>query len=453
MPLQARFNDEIRKQFPKGARLLAAVSGGADSICLAELLYGCSDIEFSLVHCNFHLRGEESDADEAHVREWAVKHGKELFVENFDTNTYAEKNGVSIEMAARELRYRRFGEKCCRHGFDAVVTAHNANDNAETLVLNLLRGTGLRGLAGMEPLSPLPYGEEGMLLARPMLTFSRNEIEDFLTFRHVSWRNDSTNADVSYKRNRIRNRIFPEFEAMNPSFIQTLNEDMRHFAQARDVLESWYGGIKDEFIAQNDGHAAIDISAITANENWRYLLYRALDSYGFSQDCCDRISGMIEKGDIKSGKKFGSPSFDGIIDGKHLIIRPKAEAETANCKIEGEGTYKLGALQASIILGNEVPEKLSMDNGIICDASKLSFPFILRGWKEGDWMSPLGMNGRRKKLSDLLKDDGVGVSQRSTTICVADGSHVLAIPSIRRIDEAIRIDDETTRILKITITR
>ena len=453
MPLQARFNDEIRKQFPKGARLLAAVSGGADSICLAELLYGCRDIEFSLVHCNFHLRGEESDADEAHVREWAVKHGKELFVENFDTNTYAEKNGVSIEMAARELRYRRFGEICGRHGFDAVVTAHNANDNAETLVLNLLRGTGLRGLAGMETLSPLPYGEEGMLLARPMLTFSRYEIEDFLTIRHASWRNDSTNTDVSYKRNRIRNRIFPEFEAMNPSFIQTLNEDMRHFAQARDVLESWYGSIKDEFIAQNNGHAAIDLAAISAHENWRYLLYRALDSYGFNQDCCDRISGMIENGDIRSGKKFDSQSFDGIIDGKHLIIRPKAEAETANCKIEGEGTYKLGTLQASIILGNGVPEKLTMDNGIICDASKLSFPFILRGWKEGDWMSPLGMNGRRKKLSDLLKDDGVGVSQRSATICVADGSHVLAIPSIRRIDEAIRIDDETTRILKITITR
>lgn len=124
-----------------------------------------------------------------------------------------------------------------------------------------------------------------------------------------------------------------------------------------------------------------------------------------------------------------------------------------SARIEGEGTYKIGNLQASIILGNEVPEKLSMDNGIICDASKLSFPFILRGWKEGDWMSPLGMNGRRKKLSDLLKDDGVGVSQRSATICVADGSHVLAIPSIRRIDDAIRIDDETTRILKITITK
>lgn len=453
MPLQARFDDEIRKQFSKGSRLLAAVSGGADSICLAELLDACGDIEFSLVHCNFHLRGNESDADEVSVREWASRHGRELFVEHFDTNTYAGENGVSIEMAARELRYRRFAGICIEHGFDAVVTAHNANDNAETLVLNLLRGTGIRGLAGMEAVAPLPCCEEKLTLVRPMLGFSRSEIEDFLALRHVSWRNDSTNTDISYKRNRIRNRIFPEFEAINPSFIQTLNEDMRHFAQARDILDSLYESRKGGFLVADAAGAEIDLKAVARNDNWKYLLFRSLDEYGFGEDCCGRIAAMIENDDIRSGKVFLSRDYRGIIDGSTLMIRPGDKDGTTYIEICGEGLYKLGTMQISVSLGTAVPESLSVPDGVFCDAARLPFPFTVRSWEEGDWICPLGMKGRRKKLSDLLKDDGVGVSRRASTICIANGGHVLAIPELGRIDEAVRIDGETTSILKISFKK
>lgn len=453
MPLQARFDDEIRKHFSKGARLLAAVSGGADSICLAELLDGCGDIEFSLVHCNFHLRGEESDADEMSVREWASRHGRRLFVEHFDTCSYAGENGISIEMAARELRYRRFGEICTTQGFDAVVTAHNANDNAETLVLNLLRGTGLRGLAGMEAESPLPCCSVRISLVRPMLGFSRKEIEDFLVLRHVGWRNDSSNTDIAYKRNRVRNRIFPEFAEINPSFIHTLNEDMRRFAQARDMLDSWYDSIKDSFMEETEDGAAIRLKEIARDRSLRYIMFRSLERYGFSQDCCNRISTMIEDDDIRSGRIFHAGTYVGIIDKDVLVIRKKSSAKMESAEIDGEGTYLFGKGRLAISLAHDIPAKLSMTDGIVCDASKLPFPFTLRGWKDGDWISPLGMNGRRKKLSDLFKDDGVGISERPSTACIAIGSHVLAIPETGRIDEAIKIDGGTTEVLKIRIEK
>lgn len=451
MPLQARFDDEIRKLFSRGARLLAAVSGGADSICLAELLDACGDIEFSLVHCNFHLRGEESDADEAYVREWAENHGKRLFVEHFDTEKYAVENGVSIEMAARELRYRRFGEICTEHHLDAVVTAHNANDNAETLVLNLLRGTGIRGLAGMEAKSPLPCCDGDIVLVRPLLAFTRVDIERFLTIRHVSWRNDSTNTDIGYKRNRIRNRIFPEFEAINPSFLQTLNEDMCRFAQARDILDSWYESIKDGFYVTSDTGAEVDLMTLSSHENWQYLLFRCLERYGFSQDSCDRIHAMVVNGVIRSGRVFHSPAYDGVIDGTSLVISKRVSEDHGAVEIADVGQYRVGTMTVCINHETGMPERLSIEDGVICDAGKLPFPFTVRTWNEGDWMSPLGMKGRRKKLSDMLKDDGIGISRRSSTVCIASGSHVYAIPAIGRIDEAIKIDGNTARILKITI--
>lgn len=212
--------------------ILLAVSGGIDSIYMAhrapELWPGAS---FAVAHCNFNLRSDESDGDEAFVREWCALRGLPLHVRSFQTRQYAAAMGISIEMAARELRYAWFGELCTGCGYDAVAVAHNAGDNAETLLLNLLRGTGLRGITGMRAEGFLPNpGYSGIPLLRPLLGITRAEIEAYAREHALSWREDSTNALCDYKRNKLRNQVFPIFEEINPRFVEALNRDMVRFA-------------------------------------------------------------------------------------------------------------------------------------------------------------------------------------------------------------------------------
>ena len=210
--------------------LLVAVSGGIDSMCLCEKVR-LEGGPFAVAHCNFCLRGPESDADEAFVRGWCTAHGVTCHVKRFDTQAFASAEGISIEMAARRLRYRWFGELCRSMGYEAVAVAHNANDNAETLLLNLLRGTGLKGITGMKASAFIPDPDFGDIpLLRPLLGMTREEIEAFAAEHGLSWREDSTNALNEFKRNKLRNQVFPVFREINPSFVQTLNRDMERFA-------------------------------------------------------------------------------------------------------------------------------------------------------------------------------------------------------------------------------
>ena len=216
--------------------LLVAVSGGIDSMCLMEKVRQEGG-PFAVAHCNFGLRGTESDADEAFVREQAARYRIPCHVKRFDTEAFASAEGISIEMAARRLRYHWFGQLCREHGYEAVAVAHNANDNAETLILNLLRGTGLRGITGMKAEGFLPDPDFGDLpLRRPLLSMTREEIEAFAREKGLSWREDSTNAQNAYKRNKVRNLVFPIFATINPSFVQTLNRDMERFAAELNLI-------------------------------------------------------------------------------------------------------------------------------------------------------------------------------------------------------------------------
>ena len=216
--------------------ILAAVSGGIDSMCLAEKVR-LEGGPFAIAHCNFCLRGQESDGDEAFVRSWAASHSITCHVKRFDTLAYASEHKVSIEMAARELRYHWFGELCKEHGYTAVAVAHNANDNAETLILNLLRGTGLRGITGMKAKGFLPVPEYSDIpLLRPLLDMTREDILAYAKEHELSWREDSTNAQNEHKRNKIRNLVFPVFKEINPSFVETMNQDMKTIA--RELEES-----------------------------------------------------------------------------------------------------------------------------------------------------------------------------------------------------------------------
>lgn len=272
---------------------------------------------FAIAHCNFHLRGEESDGDMRFVREWAEKHGTELFVMDFDTSAYAAERGISIEMAARELRYSWFTSLCREKGFEAVAVAHNANDNAETLLLNLLRGSGSRGLRGMSEESVQIIGGENLRILRPMLGISRKEIAGWMTAHGEGWREDSTNAESDCKRNIIRNEVFPLLAGINPSFIRTLNRDMEHFRLTDDIAEDYFRSCG---LSMEDG---VDLRRLKALKHWKYVLFRLLEPYNFSEETFTKLVELLESGRTVSGKVFQSPTHLVSIKLKTISVNPR----------------------------------------------------------------------------------------------------------------------------------
>ena len=266
-----------------------------------ELFPGAS---FSVAHCNFGLRGEESDGDERFVREWCASKGVECFVEHFPTSEYASGKGISIEMAARELRYGWFAMLREEHGFDAVAVAHNACDNAETLMLNLLRGTGSRGIRGMSP--------DSCGIVRPLLGITRAQILDWMRSHGLEWREDSTNAENVYKRNIIRNEVFPIFGRINPAFIQTLGADMKRFAQVDDIAEDYFKDAQAK-VCGADGSVSVD--RLLELPHWEYVLWRLLEHASLSQPTFDKLTALLQKfkdsprGTVTlGGKSFESPT-------------------------------------------------------------------------------------------------------------------------------------------------
>ena len=291
-------------------RILLAVSGGIDSMYLAnrapELFPGA---RFGVAHCNFRLRGAESDADEAFVRAWCAERGLDCFVERFDTRGYAAQQGISLEMAARELRYGWFAQLCREQGFDAVAVAHNADDNAETLLLNLLRGTGTRGLRGM--------GDRDGIV-RPLLGTSRAEIRAWMQEHGCAWREDSSNADSTPKRNRIRHEVFPVFARINPSFLRTLGEDMQRIARVDDIAEAWFRSVRDGL---TDPSGAIRIDAVLALEHWEYALWRLVEPYRLSGPTFGKLEALLRRyrQEPRGTVTLGGKAFEGT--GCRLVIR------------------------------------------------------------------------------------------------------------------------------------
>ena len=377
---------------------LLAVSGGADSMCLMEKVR-LEGGPFAVAHCNFHLRGAESDADEALVRDYCAGYGITLHVKDFDTETYASERGVSIEMAARELRYRWFGELCREHGYESVMVAHNAQDNAETLILNLLRGTGPKGIVGMKPSGFLPVPEYvDIPLERPLLGLTREEIIAFNQEHSVPWREDSTNLENGYKRNKIRNLVFPVFREINPSFIRTLNKDMERFAQAFSPL------LEEGFTPEPSGASPL------------------------------------------------RPSHSPAGSGPLPLMRPRvATGSGVNTSSDGDKAYNVTEEEWDGSEDVKQPEGV-----LIMDAEKVGEMPEFSFWKEGDWIRPLGAPGK-KKLQDWFTDHHVPLELKHIIPLVRDPeepSHILAIAGYC-IDKKVKVGPSTRRIyrvLPVTVT-
>jgi len=421
-------------------------------MCMADM-YSRAGEEYAVAHCHFHLRGADSDADAELVERWAKAHGVRFFRADFDTAAYASEHGISIEMAARELRYTWFARIASQHGFDAVAVAHNANDNAETLLLNLLRGTGLRGIRGMASDSPLP----GVRLIRPMLGMTREEIEQYAREHDVEYREDRTNSESDYKRNRIRNKVFPEFARINPSFVRTLNADMERFAQADAIAEDYFREAEGRVVAA-DG--SIIVGELLALKHWRYVFFRLMEPCGFSAPTFESAVRLLQdfsegQEGTFAGKRFLSPTH--ILEtsaGSMAIIERTADSGAPGpVNVPGPGDYPFNGRTVRIEYSDGKALK-QPDGVLVCNPDALRFPLKLRTWKPGDWMRPFGMRGKAKKLSDLFTDRKMSLSDKAGAIIVEapgfEEGHVAAVAGLR-MDEALRVAKGSGKVIRITL--
>lgn len=426
-------------------KILLAVSGGIDSMTMAHLAPGLfRESAFSVAHCNFGLRGEESDGDEAFVRDWCASRGIECLVKRFDTEGYARSKGISIEMAARELRYAWFEQLCRERGFDAVAVAHNADDNAETLLLNITRGTGGRGLRGM--------GSHGLVL-RPLLGWTREQIQAWADANGVRYREDSTNTDTRYRRNLIRQEVIPALKRINPSCIRTMNREMRHFAQLTDIADDYFDSCG---IAPDASRVPLEV--LLGLRHWQYVLYRLTERCSLDADTFDALVQLVSergKGTF-SGKTFLSPTHRIVTSADSLTILPLSEA--AACppvEVRGEGLYSFGnsSLCVRAVPRSSLPSLRQPEGTLAWDADALPFPFTLRRWRDGDWFVPFGMKGR-KKLSDFFNDQGWSLPMKENAVVIAadaTDSHVLAVAGAR-MDESLRVKDSTSTVIITELT-
>lgn len=361
--IQKSFDRTIVGLVPEKETALLAVSGGIDSICLASLfLNSSSGRRFTVAHCNFHLRGEDSDSDEALVAAWCGRNGVRYHKADFDTEQYASSHNVSIEMAARELRYDWFASLCRENGYYGVAVAHNANDNAETLILNLLRGTGLRGITGMQAESVVPVTRDelsGVRLLRPMLSFSRKQIEEYVAANSLEYHDDRTNAETVYKRNRIRHLVFPVFESLNPSFLTTFAREMNAFSEVQEIADDYFISVRESVCepAGKDELLRVNAVRLCHLKHYKYVLYRLLEAYGFRDRLLEPVVRLLESGKTFSGKVFEAPGYELITAGECLIVRtfarvvPESPVINELADVHGDRANALSGVQGSVPVG------------------------------------------------------------------------------------------------------
>lgn len=366
MMIQKSFDRTIVGLVPEKETALLAVSGGIDSICLASLFLNSSaGRRFAVAHCNFHLRGKDSDSDEALVAAWCGRNGVRYHKADFDTEQYASSHSVSIEMAARELRYDWFASLCKDNGYYGVAVAHNANDNAETLILNLLRGTGLRGITGMQAESVVPVTRDelsGVRLLRPMLSFSRKQIEEYVAANSLEYHDDRTNAETVYKRNRIRHLVFPVFESLNPSFLTTFAREMNAFSEVQEIADDYFISVRESVCepAGKDDLLRVNAVRLCHLKHYKYVLYRLLEMYGFRDRLLEPVVRLLESVKTFSGKVFEAPGYELITAGERLIVRkvarvlPESPAINELADVHGDMANLQGDLRGGVTVGTPV---------------------------------------------------------------------------------------------------
>lgn len=419
----------------KGERILAAVSGGIDSMVMADLLQK-SGLLAGVAHCNFQLRGKESLLDEQLVRIFAEKTGVPFHAIRFETKSYARKKGISIEMAARELRYEWFRKIREEEGYDAVAVAHNLNDNIETLILNLVRGTGLAGLTGMK-------SDAGNII-RPMLFATRKSIEGYQKKNKISYREDRTNADTKFIRNKIRHQIIPVLREINPSVEFTINETACRLDGIYDFISGESSKIRKSIFREEGTEIIVNISKLAPYINNRALLYELFRPYGVSGSLVKSIQ-SISKG--RTGRQIFTGTFRILRNRGDIIISLQNKNDYGQFVAEGPADLRKCPHIASVrtvTAGKNLA--IDPDPASAClDFHRVRFPVTIRKWKDGDFFYPFGMR-RRKKLSDFLTDIKLSRFDKEKVMIMESAGQIAWIIG-RRIDNRFRITKTTKKAL------
>ena len=415
--------------FFKKNKLLLAISGGADSICLLYILTKLGyDIE--LAHCNFNLRGVESDKDASFVEGLASEFSLKYHFKSFATQNYANKHKVSIQMAARELRYNWFKELIKFNHLDFIITAHNQDDNVETFLINLLRGTGIKGLCGIAP-------KQGNII-RPFLQISKSEVLNYLEKNGIKYREDSSNLDVKYLRNKVRHQLIPLLKEFNPIVQQKISEEIFVLDGVNNIFNQRIDSIKKKLLIKKDNRYKINISALLKLERLDIILFEILKPFGFFE-----VNQIISAMSSQSGKVFFSNKYQLIIDREYLIIFLLSINQTDEIDIIKTKEEINHPLHLKFSISNDCTFDNNKDIARL-DFNKLSFPLKLRKWKFGDKFMPLGMR-KFKKVSDFFIDEKYSIFDKKNQWILFSNNEVVWIIG-RRIDDRYKIETKTKKV-------
>jgi len=436
-----KFTDFIEQNnlFTPGSALLAAVSGGMDSALMVHLLKS-SGYNFGIAHCNFQLRGHEANADQEFCRQLAHQNNVRFHTINFDTLNYAADKKISIQMAARELRYQWFEQLKQQYNYSAIALAHHQNDAIETILLNLVRGTGIAGLHGILP-------KNGSLV-RPLLFLSREEIEEIIKENGIIYVEDSSNASVKYARNKLRHEVVPKLRELNPALESTFEKNLEHFREMETLLELRLAELKKELFIVPDSYRDGDeihlqTEAVKKLKPRRLLLFKLLQEYGFNETTVDDLVAALDK---HPGKIFEAAYFTLILDRDKLILTKKNNKKQEEISITAAddtinyGNYKL------TLLHDDTP-LIIKDNPMAAsvDAARLIYPLSMRAWRQSDNFYPLGMK-TRKKLSDFFISLKIPLHKKNEVPLLINGNGEIIWIGGYRVDERYKVTHNTKKV-------
>lgn len=421
--------------FLKDKKLLLAVSGGIDSMVLVDLFYKLK-YDVAVAHCNFQLRGQESDDDEEFVKLQVEKLNLPLFIQKFDTKKFAEQKKLSIQVVARNLRYDWFYTLLVNQNFDFIITAHHLDDSIETFLINFTRGTGLEGLTG------IPIQNDKII--RPLLAFSREEIVAYAKQNDIKWREDSSNSTDKYWRNKLRHDVIPVLKELNPSLLPSFQNTIDSLQQSHSLVKDASKNMYQKVVTEEEHHTEIDLTKLLKLPNHKAYLFQWLQPFGFTD--WKAVYDLIE---ANSGKQVFSETHILLKNRNTLLLSPKQTREN-NEVFWVEKNQNEVKVPLKLRFCNVSDISTQGTNTIFVDEDKLSFPLTIRRWEEGDVFYPFGMKGK-KKLSKYFKDEKLSLIEKSKVWLLCSDNQIIWVIGKRQ-DERFKITKQTTKILQINFT-
>ncbi len=413
-------------------RILVALSGGLDSMCLCHLLHQL-EVDFGVAHCNFQLRGEESDLDAEFVANFAESLGVDIFIRNFNIKKIINEEKGNIQNLARKLRYAWFDELLLEKDYDIVATAHHKNDWVETQLYKLSKGTGIRGLRSILP-------KRGKIV-RPLLAFTKKEILAYAQKHNIKYREDSSNIKTDYQRNFIRHKIIPQLEQLNPKLIESMSNSSSYLRDLELILEEKVSLIKNQYLTHNQYYSTLDFDKFRNEKAVSTILFELLRVYGFNSEQVQQIEASYPS----NGKLFYSDTHELFIHQKQLLIQKITTNPFESTWLKEN---KLNPYIKMELVSRANVNFSDTKNIAYLDYDKLKFPLLLRTWKAGDYYCPLGMQGKRQKVQDFFSNAKMSLFEKRKTLFLESDENICWIVG-HRIDERFKIDDSTQRILKL----